>query len=146
MSSVTIAGVLLAALVLAACSQQPGPTGAVATAPAAASSDPVPSDLSTYIAGRSFTYVENGTVTEIFLAGGTGEWRRPSGRSGPFRWTLENGTFCRLYAAVPAAGAQKAWAGGTWCGTISRVAAGLQYTDAKSQGTGVLKEVAPGAT
>lgn len=132
----------LLVLALAGCTQKPDTTGAVAGAPAASA----PGDLSLYIAGRSFTFDSGGTVTETFLAGGAGEWRRPSGRSGPFQWTLAaDGTLCRTYAPSPATQSQKAWAGGTWCGTIARVPEGLQYSDAKSQGTGILKEVAPGA-
>ena len=135
-----IAAALLV-VALAGCTQGPSTTGAVASAPTDAAAD-----LTSYIAGRSFTFDSGGTVTETFLAGGTGEWRRPSGRTGPFQWTLaSDGTFCRTYAAIPAVGSQKAWAGGTWCGTITRVPEGLQYSDAKTQGSGILKEVAAGA-
>ncbi len=145
--AILVAAVLGAAL--AACSQQPStaPGGTAALPPAASLAPPAPSELSSYLAGRSFTYSENGTVTETFLADGTGEWRRPSGRSGPFSWTVDaDGVFCRAYAAIPATESGKAWEGGTWCGTATRVAEGLQYTDQKNGAAGVLKEVAPGAT
>lgn len=136
-------GAVIAGLMAAGCNQTPpaGTTAAVATtAPAA-------TPLATYIAGRSFTFSSGGTVTETFLAGGTGEWRRPSGRTGPFTWTLTpDGTLCRVYAPSPATGGQKAWAGGTWCGTVAQAPEGLLYTDQKSGSSGVLKEVAPGAT
>ena len=128
-------------ILLPACTQQPSaPTAAIAEV----TTDPAASELSAFIAGRSFTYSENGTVTETFVADGTGEWRRPSGRSGPFKWSVDaNGTFCRIYAPVPATESQRAWEGGTWCGTAARVAEGLQYTDLKSGAGGVLKEVTP---
>ncbi len=112
--------------------------------PAVSPSLPAPTELATYITGRSFTYSENGTVTETFLAGGTGEWRRPSGRSGPFQWSVDaNGLFCRVYDPVPATESQKAWEGGTWCGTATRAAEGLQYTDQKHGAAGVLTETVP---
>lgn len=136
----------LAAALVAACTQQPATSpGGTATLPPAVSAAPVaPTELSTYLAGRSFTFASGGTVTETFLADGTGEWRRPSGRSGPFRWTVDaTGVFCRSYAPIPATDSGKAWEGGTWCGTATRVAEGLQYTDQKSGAVGVLKEVAP---
>lgn len=140
------AATMFAAAFVVACSQQPStPSGGTAALPPAASLAPLaPSELATYIAGRSFTYSENGTVTETFLADGTGEWRRPSGRSGPFQWTVDtSGTFCRVYAPIPAQSTQKAWEGGTWCGTAARVAGGLQYTDQKNGAAGVLKESGP---
>lgn len=130
-------------LSLAACSQQPAtaPGGTAALPPATSAPPLATSELATYLAGRSFTYSENGTVTETFLADGTGEWRRPSGRSGPFTWTVDAaGTFCRVYAPIPASESGKAWAGGTWCGTAVRVPEGLQYTDQKNGAAGVLKE------
>jgi hypothetical protein len=137
--------VFAGALALAACSQQPSTPGGTAALPPAASMPPLaPTELATYLAGRNFTYSENGTVTETFLADGTGEWRRPSGRSGPFQWTVDAaGTFCRIYAPIPASESGKAWEGGTWCGTATRVAEGLQYTDQKHGAAGVLKEVVP---
>ena len=132
---------MLLALALAACSQQPlTPAPAIPEVKA----DQATSGIAGYIAGHSFTFDSGGTVTETFLADGTGEWRRPSGRTGPFTWTVDTaGTFCRVYAPVAAVEGQKAWEGGTWCGTATRVAQGLEYTDQKSGAAGVLKEVVP---
>ena len=138
-------GAIVAGLLASGCSQTPpaaGTTAAVAPATAVTATT-----LAAYIAGRSFTFSSGGTVTETFLAGGTGEWRRPSGRTGAFTWTLApDGTLCRVYAPSPATAGQKAWEGGTWCGMVVQAPEGLQYTDQKSGNSGLLKEVPPGAT
>ncbi|MEZ5925699.1 MAG: hypothetical protein R3D57_15070 [Hyphomicrobiaceae bacterium] len=136
----------IAAMGLTACTSEAPSTGALATPDAVAITDPASPDLASYISGRSFAFSSGGTVTETFLADGTGEWRRPSGRSGKFRWTLESGlTFCRVYEPSPAAQGQRAWEGGTWCGTIRRAPEGLSYTDLKTQTTGLLQEVTAGS-
>ncbi len=136
--------IAIAGLLAAGCSQTPPQSAATAALPAATAPA---TPLAAAIAGRSYTFSSGGTVTETFLAGGTGEWRRPSGRTGAFTWTLApDGTLCRVYAPSPATEGQKAWEGGTWCGTVVQVPEGLQYTDQKSGSSGLLKEVAPGAT
>jgi hypothetical protein len=137
--------VIIAGLVATGCSQAPPAAGTTAAVAPASSAPSTP--LAAYIAGRSFTFASGGTVTETFLEGGSGEWRRPSGRTGAFTWTLTpDGTLCRVYAPSPATESQKAWEGGTWCGTVVQVPKGLQYTDQKSGSAGLLEEVAPGAT
>ncbi|MFO1170234.1 MAG: hypothetical protein U1E49_04620 [Hyphomicrobiaceae bacterium] len=134
---------MIAAALAAGCSQTLPSAGTTAAVAPAAPATP----LAATIAGRSFTFSSGGTVTETFLADGTGEWRRPSGRTGAFTWTLTpDGTLCRVYAPSPATEGQKAWEGGTWCGAVVQVPEGLQYTDQKSGSAGLLKEVAPGAT
>lgn len=139
-----LSALITACFSLTGCSQTPSQPAATAAIPSAAAPT---TPLAAYIAGRSFTFSSGGTVTETFLAGGTGEWRRPSGRTGAFTWTLTaDGTLCRVYAPSPATGGQKAWDGGTWCGTAVQVPEGLQYTDQTSGGTGLLTEVRPGAT
>ena len=140
-----ISAIGLAVLLAAGCSQSPTQPAATAAIPSTAADPATP--LATYIAGRSFTFSSGGTVTETFLVGGAGEWRRPSGRTGAFTWSLTpDGTLCRVYAPSPATAGQKAWEGGTWCGTVVQAPEGLQYTDQKTGSSGLLKAVAPGAT